>query len=1028
MRIRRCWCVREILVSAAVLAGLFPHKLPAQYFGQNKVRYETFDFKVLKTPHFDIHYYEAEREAAEEAGRMAERWHERLSRILGHNLSSRQPIILYASHPAFRSTTVIPGYIGETTGGVTEGLRRRLVMPLAGPMAETDHVLGHELVHAFQFDITTRPGPEGGAGLPGALGLPLWFIEGMAEYLSLGPADPHTAMWLRDAVRREDIPSIKQLNNPRYFPYRFGQAFWAYVGGRYGDEVIGRILKATGRAGGVEGAISGVLGISIDALSRDWRSALIDEYEPVLQATSPARDQARPLISAEKRGGELNVSPAVSPDGTRMVFYSEKDLFSIDLFLADAKTGEIQRKLTETAIDPHVDSLQFVNSAGAWSADSRRLVFPAISEGRPQLAIYDVEAGEVTERLTFRQLGEILHPAWSPDGRSVAFSAITGGFTDLFIVDLKTEKLRRLTNDAFSELQPAWSPDGTRIAFVTDRFTSDLTALSFGQYRLALLDPTTGRIEGVPGFDTGKHINPQWSPDSGSIYFVSDRDGVPNIYRVSLRDKRLYQVTNLQTGASGIAKLSPAFSVASRAERLVFSGFAEGNYSIFAMESAAALAGRPPTDVLAKYTPGVLPPRERATGVVASLLERPAVGLRANGFRTEPYRARLALDYIAPPEVSIGMTGFGSLIGGGTALYWSDLLGYHNLMTAFQTSTTSEGSNFLNNLAAIVAYQNQKSRWNWGFAAGQVPFLTGNFGTAVGTLDGEPVIVEQATRFWQINREFAGTLAYPFNRAQRVEFTAGFRNVDFAAEATTRAFSGITGQLLAEQSQEVPTSGSLNMGTAGAALVYDTSVFGGTSPVLGQRYRFEVGASAGSLTYSTVLGDFRRYFRVARPLTLAGRILHFGRYGGDAENRRLQDLFIGYPSLIRGYDPGSFTPEECGPALNETGACPVFDQLLGSRIAVANAEARVPLLGFLGVIPSRQVPPVELALFYDAGIAWTGAEKANFLGGPRKPVTSFGASLRVNILGFAIGQISYAHPQDRPARSWVWEFSLIPGF
>ena len=133
---------------------------------------------------------------------------------------------------------MIRGEIGEGTGGVTESLRRRIVLPLAGPLADTDHVIGHELVHAFQFDITTRP--DAAPGETGAHQLPLWFIEGMAEYLSLGPVDPHTAMWLRDAARQEAAAGRSTSSTTRStFPYRWGQAFWAYIGGRWGDEVVG---------------------------------------------------------------------------------------------------------------------------------------------------------------------------------------------------------------------------------------------------------------------------------------------------------------------------------------------------------------------------------------------------------------------------------------------------------------------------------------------------------------------------------------------------------------------------------------------------------------------------------------------------------------------------------------------------------------------------------------------------------------------------------------------------------------------
>jgi hypothetical protein len=142
--------------------------------------------------------------------------------------------VLYGSHPEFEQTNILGGRPGEGTGGVTEAIKRRVVLPFAGPLAETDHVLGHELVHAFQFDITGQDG-SGTGGMPGAVRLPLWFIEGMAEYLSLGPVDPHTAMWMRDAAKRGEAAqdqAAQQLEASS--PTATGQAFWAYVGGRFG--------------------------------------------------------------------------------------------------------------------------------------------------------------------------------------------------------------------------------------------------------------------------------------------------------------------------------------------------------------------------------------------------------------------------------------------------------------------------------------------------------------------------------------------------------------------------------------------------------------------------------------------------------------------------------------------------------------------------------------------------------------------------------------------------------------------------
>ena len=133
---------RALALAAALLAaGVLPAS--AQYFGQNQVQYRDFDFKVLKTDHFDVYYYPEEEDAAKLAARMAERWYTRLAQLLNHELSSRQPLILYASGAHFRQTNAIEGEIGEGTGGVTEAFKRRIVLPFAGPIAASDHVLGH---------------------------------------------------------------------------------------------------------------------------------------------------------------------------------------------------------------------------------------------------------------------------------------------------------------------------------------------------------------------------------------------------------------------------------------------------------------------------------------------------------------------------------------------------------------------------------------------------------------------------------------------------------------------------------------------------------------------------------------------------------------------------------------------------------------------------------------------------------------------------------------------------------------------
>ena len=989
----------------------------AQYFGRNKVQYEKFDFEVLSTEHFDIYFYPEEEAAVQLASRMAERWYSRLSRVLRHELTGRQPLILYAAHPHFQQTTALPGEIGEGTGGVTEMFKRRIVLPFAGGLAETDHVLGHELVHAFQFDLGRRRDADGNAIGPAVAALPLWFIEGMAEYLSLGPVDAHTAMWIRDAAARDRMPRVRDLDNPDFFPYRYGHAFWAYVAGRWDDDAVGDMLRATGPQGDIEAAMRGVLGVDEETFTRDWHEATRRTYAPFFETTRRPESFAKPLITRDGSGGELNVAPSLSPDGRRLVFLSERSLLSIDMYVADAVTGRVLRKIVETAGDAHFDSLQFLSSAGDWSPDNRRFTFAALTKGQPVIVMVDIDSGEREQEHALPELDEAFNPAWSPDGRQIAFSAMKGGVLDLYLLDIGTGSVRQLTNDPYADMDPEWSPDGLEIAWVTDRFSSNVQTLEFGNYRIGRLNVRTGTVRALAGFETGRNSNPEFSADGRWLYFIATPDGISNVYRAAIGTSGITRVTNVLSGVSGITPLTPALSVAAKAPRLTFTAFENNQYNIYTTESAAQLTGRGQT----RANGAILPPSSRQPSIVAQLLEAPSVGLPPpRAYPREEYRPRLSLDAIGQPTVGVGADRFGAYAAGGLSLLWSDVLGFHTLATTLQLSSRFQ------EIGGGIGYLNRRSRWNWGVIGEQTPYVTGSFASGFAVVEGIPVLVEQTHRITQINRGASGVLQYPFSRASRVEFTSGFRQIVFDRRLETRFFSLATGGLLDETVEDLPRPDALNLSESSAALVYDTSVFGATSPILGQRYRLEYSQVAGSLLFSGALVDYRRYFMPARPFTVALRGLHYGRYGRDGEDARLSPLFLGYPSLVRGYEIQSLDASECVAATAST--CSVFDQLVGSRIVVASAELRVPLFGLFSRRTFYGPLPIELALFGDAGAAWTSSVKPRFFGGDRDWVRSLGAAIRVNALGFAVIELDYVRPLDRPRRGWVWQVNLTPGF
>ncbi len=1078
MRRRVALRVLQLGLGLAAVTAM-PEPLWGQ-FGKNKLQYRVFDFQVVRTAHFDVYYYPGEREAAWDAARMAERAYARLSRLLGHEFESRKPIILYASHSEFQQTNALPGFISEGTGGVTEFAKRRVILPFTGSYADFEHVLTHELVHAFQFDFLAR-------GLashfdPGrAIQPPLWFMEGMAEYLSIGELDPHTHAWLRDAVLSgylRTIPEMSRYND--YLSYRFGQSLWAFIGRKYGDETVGLLLGRTLRLG-LDVALEVTLGVTVDALSDEWIEFVRTTYLPEVARFGGADELGRRLTTHRFRPGTDEfasyLSPALSPDGRRVVYLSDRGnrYYSFyDLWLVSAEDGEVVGRLVKAARTPDFESLRFLTSSASWSPDGRYLVFVAQVGGRDALYLYEVERRRVARKISL-DLDGVQNPSFSPDGRRVAFTGIKGGISDLYVVELSGARLEQLTDDRYADLHPSWSPDGRYIAIATDRGDdTDFEELVFGNLRIALYHVGRGAIELLPGQASGKNINPVWSPDGEAIAFVSDRTGVSNVYIWSLSERRLYQATDLLSGVTGITPLSPAISWAAGADRLAITYFEGAGTNIYVIdrprdrarpvdielapavvaaadeEDGSRLSGvdevreeagawpsldRPGRSFYRtgdRFRPSELRPvpdeaAPRTETTVAALLKDASRGLPdTTSFERRPYEVRLSADVIGQPVIGAEVGGFfGSGVYGGSYVLLSDMMGDHNVLLWGQIA----GS--FNDAFLLAQYTYLRERANLSMAYQQFPLY--RFRGTEPVTDGASGRVFEDRFLRDVYRTLSARMHYPFNAFQRLEISAAgvYMSRDSVVDRVTVGITASGDRSTLRLESRVFAGPALG-------LVWDNALFGFTGPIAGQRYRIEFGRFFGDVAINSLTLDFRQYLNLGGRYALAARLTTYARTGPDDDEFR---VFWGGPYYLRGYDGGSFDVEECSESVRRvsdpiTTLCPVRDQLIGSSIAFASTELRFPILQFLdlGFLPLG-LPPVDGVLFFDVGAAFNSFDQLAWTRAPaadpydvRAPVASYGAGIRVNLL-YNVFRLDYAVPLHRPRhRTGVWSLSFGPSF
>ncbi|MBN1604528.1 MAG: BamA/TamA family outer membrane protein [Chitinispirillaceae bacterium] len=469
--------------------------------------------------------------------------------------------------------------------------------------------------------------------------------------------------------------------------------------------------------------------------------------------------------------------------------------------------------------------------------------------------------------------------------------------------------------------------------------------------------------------------------------------------------------------------MSPSISL-SRSGIIAATVFSKSDYQIRLFQTGP---GEPFTARYDEYIANVsLPPQKRADQTVLNYLKNLAIP-EVDSMLVTDYQPRLRLYNIGQFYGGIQGSPYGVGVGGGALVVFSNLLGNYLTGAGVQIS-----GGWLD-IAGELFYLNRDARLNWGVSFSHIPsrITETTSGTDTMTIDGNSTLVSTSTLVQKrtFQDQFRFQVEYPLSLNRRIEAATSYSRIYY--NYSGEVVSGNGNQILERTSIPVDDPSGLNIFSTAGAFVGDFSFFGLKSPIRGRRYRSEVQPTLGSLNFISALADYRQYLFL-RPFTLAYRLYQYGRYFGDSDNDRLSFLFLGNQALVRGYSYFSFDLTNCSAANNFQG-CPDFNRLIGSRLAVANVEFRIPLIGPepLAIFPFPFLP-VEIAPFFDAGVAWTSQNLPQFdfsgSNGERTPVFSTGGALRIGLLNLLVFQFYLAYPFQRSDKSWDIGLLIAPGW
>ncbi|HEY9899766.1 MAG TPA: BamA/TamA family outer membrane protein [Pantanalinema sp.] len=500
------------------------------------------NWTVLETPHFSVHYYQGEELTARRMAEAAEEALPRLSKDFGVEVCEKIPIVV--SRDNFFN-------------GSAEPVKTRIQLdPLlaASSVIGTERFVTHELAHVVSFLALQSDLPISRLNNLGTM--PTWFLEGIAQYEAEYWYATNDRMLRLNTLKDSLLTSTERENFPLLgvvagaAGYNEGYSLTRFIFDTHGKDKIAELFRVLrrGEESTFARALEKVTGQSFSALQAAWKDDLKQHYAKQTEGISEQVSGSLALVAPAR--SEVNVQPRLSPDGKRLAYLSSRNQDGY-LYLR----GHVMGFLTLTLADADGRNPREVPvgkgrvSGFCWSPDGKQLVVSAVSanaDGEPtfELYLHDLDTRQ-TRQLT--DDANASDPAWRPGTSWIAYVTTRDGKTRLVLHDVKSDRRQFVPAEGLGDRHPAclaWSPKG-------DRLAASIYATGEGG-KIATIDPESGHVRALTegGAQTSDR-DPAWAPDGKSLVFSSDRDGMHNLYRLTMTGRReLKQLTKVYTGAT----------------------------------------------------------------------------------------------------------------------------------------------------------------------------------------------------------------------------------------------------------------------------------------------------------------------------------------------------------------------------------------------------------------------------------------------------------------------------------------------